>query len=79
MIKLYIFNLEEFLDLADQCSGPVSLLTKDKKSADIRNNCIIRRNLYREHALNNGRLNLCLNVPEVKDYFRLVNFSIGDS
>ncbi|MBS7008976.1 hypothetical protein [Anaerostipes sp.] len=78
MIKLYIFNLEGFLDLADQCSGPVSLLTGDGKTADIRNNCGIRKYLYAEHALQGGRLNLCLNIPEVKDYFQLVNFSIGD-
>lgn len=31
MIKLYIFNLEEFLCLADRCSGPVNLLSEGGK------------------------------------------------
>ena len=31
MIKLYIFNLEEFLYLADRCSGPVNLLSEGGK------------------------------------------------
>lgn len=78
MIKLYIFDLEAFLDLADQCRGPVTLLTKDKKTVDIRNNRRVQNNLYRQHALEGGRLNLYLNIPQVKDYFQLVNFSIGD-
>ena len=78
MIKLYIFDLDAFLDLADQCSGPVRLLTEDEKTVDIRNNRRVHKNLLREHARKGGRLNLRLNIPEVKDYFRLVNFSIGD-
>lgn len=79
MIRLYIFDLEEFLCLADQCSGAVNLLTEGGKPADIRNNCNVRRHLYQEYEKNGGRLNLCLKIPEVKDYFRLVNFSIGGS
>ena len=43
MIKLYIFNLEEFLYLADRCSGPVNLLSEGGKSVDIRNSCSVQR------------------------------------
>lgn len=78
MIKLYIFNLEEFLYLADRCSGPVNLLSEGGKSVDIRNSCSVQKNLYQEHRENGGRLHLGLKIPNVKDYFRLVNFSIGD-
>lgn len=78
MIKLYIFNLEEFLCLADRCSGPVNLLSEGGKSVDIRNSCSVQKNLFQEHRENRGRLHLILKIPNVKDYFRLVNFSIGD-
>lgn len=78
MIKLYIFNLEEFLCLADRCSGPVNLLTEGRTPVDIRNSCSVQKNLYQEYRKNGGRLHLGLKIPNVKDYFRLVNFSIGD-
>lgn len=78
MIKLYIFNLEEFLCLADRCSGPVNLCIKNGKCVDIRNSCSVQKNLYQEYRENGGRLHLGLKIPNVKDYFRLVNFSIGD-
>lgn len=78
MIKLYIFNLEEFLCLADRCSGPVNLLSEGEKSVDIRNSCSVQKNLFQEHRENGGRLYLGLKIQNVKDYFRLVNFSIGE-
>ena len=62
MIKLYIFNLEEFLYLADRCSGPVNLLSEGGKSVDIRNSCSVQKNLYQENRENEGRLYLGLKI-----------------
>ena len=78
MIKLYIFNLDEFLCLADHCSGPVMLWTDGGKPLDIWNSRMIQKGLYQEYRKNGGPLCLRLTIPDVKDYFRLVNFSIGD-
>ena len=60
MIKLYIFNLEEFLYLADRCSGPVNLLSEGGKSVDIRNSCSVQKNLY------HGKQLLSLNFLRVQ-------------
>ncbi|EDR96467.1 hypothetical protein ANACAC_03090 [Anaerostipes caccae L1-92] len=76
--KTLYFQSGRILCLADRCSGPVNLLSEGGKSVDIRNSYSVQKNLFQEHRENGGRLHLGLKIPNVKDYFRLVNFSIGD-
>lgn len=78
MIKLRIFNLEEFLNAADQCLGPVNWLESGGHKVDIRGNQTVQRTLKKRFDKQKGLLILRLHIAEVKDYFKLVFFSIAD-
>lgn len=78
MIKLRIFNLEDFLAAADLCRGPVDLLEPSGERIDIRGSETARLILKSRYKKQKGMLILQLHIAEVKDYFRLVFFSIAD-
>lgn len=78
MIKLRIFNLEQFLDTADQCLGPVNWLESGGDRIDIRGNKTAQQTLKKRFNEQKGLLILRLHIAEVKDYFKLVFFSIAD-
>lgn len=78
MIKLRVFNLEDFLAAADLCRGPVNLLEPSGERIDIRGSETARQMLKSRYEKQKGILVLRLHIAEVKDYFKLVFFSITD-
>ncbi|VBB08214.1 Hypothetical protein LUCI_3483 [Lucifera butyrica] len=78
MIKLNIFNMDEFLKVVNECIGPVNMLSANGKKININKNETAKLDLERKHAVNGNSLLLCLDIPEAKDYLNIVFFSIGD-
>ena len=78
MIKLKIFNMEEFLKVVNECIGPVNLFFPGNEKTDISRNDAVQRELQRSHAANGRALSLRLEIPRAGDYMSIVYFSIGD-
>ena len=78
MVKLKIFNMKNFLETVNQCSGVVNLLYPDGSEENINKKYGIQNELLQRHRESKGCLRLSLNIPTIKDYFRIVYFTIGD-
>lgn len=78
MIKLNILNVNEFLDTLNQCSGPVEMIRPDGTKANICRSLGAQALLREEFHANKGVLPLSLTFTEPKDYFKIVNYYIGD-
>lgn len=78
MVKLKIFNMKNFLETVNECSGAVNLLCPDGSKENINRQVRIQNELLHKHRENKGCLQLSLDIPTPKDYFRIVYFTIGD-
>lgn len=78
MIKLNVFNLEEFLQLMKECAGPVKMLCPDGSQQDITRQDQTQPELRRRHSDNRHCLELTLDIPNPRDYLKIVYFTIGD-
>lgn len=78
MIMLNIFNMNEFLNVVNRCTGPVNLLSPDGTVTDIRQNSTVQENLMRLHQAGGKSSRIPLDIPEKADYMNIVFFTIGD-
>ncbi len=78
MIKLNVFNMNAFLKVVNDCTGPVYLLADDGKKVNLHRNEFIQLDLRSKHIANKRSISLSLDAPQTKDYMNLVFFSIGD-
>lgn len=78
MIRLDIFNINEFLKTVNNCAGAVNILEPDGKKVNICRREDPQLELRRRHQENYKRLRLALDIPNPQDYLRIVYFSIGD-
>lgn len=76
MIKVTIFNISEFLQTVNDCSGAIYLLQPDGRTEDIKQYWAQSR-LFSRFREQNGYLKLTLDIPCPKDYFKIVNQTIG--
>jgi len=79
MIKLDVFNMKNFLQTVNECSGAINLLYPDGRKENINKQYGVQNELLQKHRENKGFLRLSLDIPAYKDYMRLVYFTIGDS
>jgi hypothetical protein len=77
MVKLNIFNMKNFLETVNGCSGPVNLLCSNGRKENIKEYGI-QNGLLQKHKKNKGCLRLSLDMPNPKDYLRIVYFTVGD-
>ncbi len=78
MVKINIINMKSFLQTVNECSGTVNLLHPDGSRENINKQYGLQRELLQEHRENKNWLRLSLEVPALKDYLRIVYFTIGD-
>lgn len=78
MIKVNIFNMNEFLKTVNECVGAVKIIDSDGKKRDITRHDDMQWELRCRHRANRNSLKLTLDVPNSKDYLKIVFFSIGD-
>lgn len=79
MVKLDVFNMENFLQTVNTCSGAVNLLCTNGKAENINKQYIIQHRLLQEHIENNRCSRLALEISNPKDYMRIVYFTMGDA
>lgn len=78
MVKLNILNLEEFLQVVNGCKGAVNIIQPDGQKEDINKRYDIQQGMWNRYRQNQGRLPLSLDIPNHRDYFSIVYYSIGD-
>lgn len=78
MIKLTIFNMEEFLRNVNECTGPVNMICPDGRRQNISRQYELQYELRNKHRENRRCLELALEIPNPKDYMKLIFFTIGD-
>jgi hypothetical protein len=78
MVKLNIFNMKRFLETVNECSGSINLLHPDGRKVNINRQYDIQNDLLQKYRKNNNCLKLSLDIPSMKDYLRIVYFTIGD-
>lgn len=78
MIKLNILNMKEFLQTVDGCEGPINLLHSNGRKENINKQSLIQSELVQKYRENKNYLKLSLDIPNSKDYMKIVFFSIGD-
>lgn len=78
MIKMNVFNMEEFLQIVNECAGAVKIHCPDGSRLDICRQYENQRELRRRHSENRSCLGLTLDIQNPKDYLKIVFFTIGD-
>ncbi len=79
MIKLNILNLNGFLDTLNSCTGSVEMTRPDGTKANICRSLGAQTLLREEFYANKGVLHLTLTFTDPRDYFKIVNYYIGES
>lgn len=79
MLKLNILNMECFLDTLNQCSGSVEMIRPDGTKANICRSLGAQKLLREAFRANHEVLPLSLTFSEPRDYFKIVNYYIGES
>ncbi len=79
MIKLNILNLNGFLEAVNSCSGSVNMIRPDGTKANICRSLGSQMLLREEFNANNGILPVKLSFTDPRDYFKIVNYYIGES
>lgn len=78
MIKFRIFNLEGFLKTVDGCAGAVYTVGPKGRECNINKNAAAKKELM-ERFLKGGRyLLLSLDIPEPRDYFKIITYYISN-
>lgn len=78
MIRISIFQMNDFLNVVNNCEGPVNLQSPDGAVIDIRQNPATQESLKQQHQAEGGYSRLQLEIPQKTDYMNIVLFSIGD-
>lgn len=78
MIKLNILNMDRFLQAVNECNGTVNRMYPNGNKEDINNNNEIQNGLLMQHKKNKNFLPLYLDIPNGKDYLKIVYYYIGD-
>ncbi|EGB91859.1 hypothetical protein HMPREF0240_03096 [Clostridium sp. D5] len=78
VIKLNIVNMNQFLNLVNNSTGPVHLLSPDGRKELLNHQYTLQRELRQKHLEAKRSLRLTLELPNPKDYMTIVLFSIGD-
>ncbi|EGO65942.1 hypothetical protein [Acetonema longum] len=78
MVKLSVFNMKNFLQTVNECSGAVNLLHPDGKKENINKQYSLQNELLQKHREHKGCLRLSLDIQAYKDYMRIVYFTLGD-
>lgn len=79
MIKLNILNLEGFLHTLNNCNGSVDMIRPDGTRANICRSLGAQTLLREEFYANKGALPISLAFTDPKDYFKIVNYYIGEN
>ena len=72
MVKLNIRDMESFLAAVNCCTGKVFLLCPDGKKVNISGDSAAQGHLWSRYRQNGNYLPLALNIPEPRDYMRIV-------
>lgn len=78
MIILNIWNLEAFLQKVNMCDGAVHLLHGDGRKENIKRCTKAQNELREKHRENKNYLRLRLDIPNSKDYMKLVCYYVGN-
>lgn len=78
MIKLRISNIDSFFETVNECEGRVNVIDKNGNSTNIAHQIFAQRNLYKQYYQNKKCLDLCLQIPDPGDYFKIVSYYAGD-
>lgn len=78
MIKLNIMNMNEFLKTVNECIGEVKMIDSDGNKQNVNGQDEIQFDLRRRHRENRNYLQVNLDIPDPKDYLKIVFFTIGD-
>mgnify|MGYP003603669332 CR=1 FL=1 len=78
IVKLNIFNINNFLKTVNECRGAINLLHQNKKRENINKQYSIQNELLKKHKNNKNFLELSLEIANLKDYMNIVLFTIGD-
>lgn len=78
MIKLNILNMKKFLEAVNGCSGTVAILSPDGKKKNINKQYNIQSELMQEYYNNRNCLGLSLDIPNPRDYLKIIHYYIGD-
>lgn len=78
MIKLRILNMKRFLETVNTCDDPVNRKKPDGGKENINRRGECQRQLMEEYQRNGNCLVLWLEIPNPRDYFKIVNYYMGD-
>nr|WP_294690201.1 ribonuclease HII [uncultured Anaerostipes sp.] len=78
MIKLHISNIDSFFETVNECNGSVNVIDANGNSTNIAHQIFEQRKLYKAYYQNKKCLDLCLNIPNPSDYFKIVSYYAGD-
>ena len=78
MVKLNIVNMNQFLNIVNNSAGTVRLLYPDGRKEPLNHQYTLQRSLRQRHLEAKRSLRLTLEIPNPKDYMKIVLFSIGD-
>lgn len=78
MIRLNILNLENFLEIVNQCAGKVVMLCSDGKRLDINKQYALQGEMKKTYRQNGDFLPLTLKIEEPSDYTRIVSYYVGN-
>lgn len=78
MMKLKIFNMKNFLAAVNDCEGAVNLVHPDGWRENINKQYYVQKLLTEEYMENGSYLKLWLEVPESRDYMRLVSRYVAE-
>lgn len=77
-IKLNVFNIREFLGIINECRGDIDLLYGDGRRETLNREIRSQSELLKRHRENKNCLRISLEIPDQKDYMRMVFFTIKD-
>lgn len=78
MIKLRILNLDSFFEIVNDCDGHVNVIDENGTSTNIAHQIFAQKNLYKQYYKNKKCLSLWLDIPNPKDYFKIVSYYIAN-
>ncbi len=78
MVKMNILNLSNFLDTVNACTSSVNMLCPDGRKRNINKEEKVQDDLWRQYWQNQNCLRIALEIPNPKDYMRIVSYYAGD-
>ena len=78
MLMLNIWNMKNFLQKVNMCSGAVNLLYPDGRKEDMNKQYGLQNQLLQKHRENKNHLQLSLDIPDSKDYMSVISYYVGN-